>query len=252
MAVSHFFGSKSLPSTTNQLSAQEQTPVVTDKVVPHPAVPEMAPMSHFNLVDPVVAICRSVDAVAMYWIHLLSILIFATVVVYCQEYNLSLLDIVNEPPMGYICVIQSVVWLPQIIMNYNAKYRSLVSVAFVIPTLVYSVASTIFYQLSGYSIYAVAAASTTRFRIKEPNPDIAARNVKSPTGADKLLISEYKRLELSAASVPPAIARYHMDLLSLVTWETVDSHVLDVNEYISTMQTLTLDAAQTVTGHKQF
>ncbi|KAJ1886720.1 mRNA cleavage and polyadenylation factor subunit, partial [Coemansia sp. S17] len=100
--------------------------------------------------------------------------------------------------------------------------------------------------------YAVAAASMARFRIKEPNPDIAARDANAPTGADQPLISEHERLELSTTSVPPSISRYHVDLLSPVTWETVDSHALDANEHIAAMETLTLDAAQTATGCKQF
>ncbi|KAJ2110813.1 mRNA cleavage and polyadenylation factor subunit [Coemansia sp. S142-1] len=100
--------------------------------------------------------------------------------------------------------------------------------------------------------YAVAAASMARFRIKEPNPDIAARDANAPTGADQPLISEHERLELSTTSVPPAISRYHVDLLSPVTWETVDSHALDANEHIAAMETLTLDAVQTATGCKQF
>ncbi|KAJ2411812.1 mRNA cleavage and polyadenylation factor subunit [Coemansia sp. RSA 2530] len=100
--------------------------------------------------------------------------------------------------------------------------------------------------------YAVAAASMVRFRIKEPNPDIAARDANAPTGADQPLISEHERLDLSTTSVPPAVARYHVDLLSPITWETIDSHGLDANEHIVDMQTLTLDAAQTATGSKQF
>ncbi|KAJ2836801.1 mRNA cleavage and polyadenylation factor subunit [Coemansia sp. 'formosensis'] len=100
--------------------------------------------------------------------------------------------------------------------------------------------------------YAVAAASMARFRIKEPNPDVAARDANAPTGADQPLISEHERLDLSTTSVPPAVARYHVDLLSPVTWETVDSHTLDANEHIAAMETLTLDAAQTATGCKQF
>ncbi|KAJ2749106.1 hypothetical protein GGI19_005827, partial [Coemansia pectinata] len=152
------FGSKSSPSTTNQSSAQEQTPVVTDKAVLDPAVPEVALMSHSNLVDSIVAICRRVDEVAMYWIHLLSIIRFATGVAYYQEYNLSLLDTVNELPMGCICIIKSVAWLPQIIVNYKAKSGSLVPVVFVIHMLAYSIASTILYHLSGYNVFGETTA----------------------------------------------------------------------------------------------
>ncbi|KAJ2757112.1 mRNA cleavage and polyadenylation factor subunit [Coemansia pectinata] len=100
--------------------------------------------------------------------------------------------------------------------------------------------------------YAVAAASTACFRIKEPNPDIYARDGNAPTGADQPVISEHKRLELSAASAPLAIACHRVDLVSFVTWETIESHALDANEYITAKEMLTLDAAQAATGCKQF
>ncbi|KAJ2580004.1 mRNA cleavage and polyadenylation factor subunit, partial [Coemansia sp. RSA 1836] len=101
--------------------------------------------------------------------------------------------------------------------------------------------------------YAVAAASMARFYIKEPNPDIAARDAGAPTGgADQPLISEHERLDLPTTSVPPAIARFHVDLLSPVTWETVDSHALAANEHIVAMHTLTLDTEQAAAGCKPF
>ncbi|KAJ2056517.1 hypothetical protein GGI17_006151 [Coemansia sp. S146] len=155
--VYNLFWRKSSPITTSQSSAQEQTPVVTDKAIPDSAAPEVMPNSHSNLVDPVVAIRRSVDRVAMYWIHLLAILAIATAVVYHmlirQEYSLSSLGVPNELFIGCMRIVQSVVWLPQIIVNHKAKSGSLVPVAFVIPTLVYSVASAIFYHLSGYNMF---------------------------------------------------------------------------------------------------
>ncbi|KAJ2728334.1 mRNA cleavage and polyadenylation factor subunit [Coemansia sp. BCRC 34962] len=80
--------------------------------------------------------------------------------------------------------------------------------------------------------YAVAAASMARFHIKEPNPDVTARDANAPTGADQPLISEHERLDLSTTSVPPAIARYHVDLLSPIIWETIDLHGLNANEHI--------------------
>ncbi|KAJ2056516.1 hypothetical protein GGI17_006150 [Coemansia sp. S146] len=72
-----------------------------------------------------------------------------------------------------------------------------------------------------------------------------------PTGTNQPLISKHEQLELSAASVLPAIARHLVGLVSLVMWETVDSHVLGANKHIAAIQTLTLDAVQTATGCKQ-
>ncbi|KAJ1917711.1 hypothetical protein LPJ71_001767, partial [Coemansia sp. S17] len=147
------FWCKSLPSTTNQSSVHERTLVDTDKGGPDPVTSEVAPYSHSNCRDPVVAIRQSIDESSMYWIHLLTIQVVATVVVYCQEYNVSLIDIVNDLPIGGIRIIKSVAWLPQIIVNYKAKYGSFVPVAFATPMLAYSIASIIIYQLSGYSIF---------------------------------------------------------------------------------------------------
>ncbi|KAJ2258439.1 hypothetical protein GGI13_000612 [Coemansia sp. RSA 455] len=137
-------------------SAQEQITVATDKGVYDPAAPKDVPLSHTNLVDPVVAIRRNVDKVAMYWVYLLSIPVVVAAVVYHtlirQEYSLSQLGLFKELSIGCIRIVQLVVWLPQIIVNYKAKSGSLVPVAFIIPTLIYFVASATFYQLSGYSI----------------------------------------------------------------------------------------------------
>ncbi|KAJ2252463.1 hypothetical protein GGI13_003268 [Coemansia sp. RSA 455] len=138
-------------------SAQEPITVATDKGVSDPAAPKDVPLSHTNPVDPVVAIRQSVDKAAMYWVHLLSIPVVLTAVVYrmliYKECSLSQLGLFKELSIGCIRVVQSVVWLPQIIVNYKAKSGSLVPVAFVIPTLIYSVASAIFHQLSGYSMF---------------------------------------------------------------------------------------------------
>ncbi|KAJ2013702.1 hypothetical protein H4S04_000206 [Coemansia sp. S16] len=136
--------------------------VATDKGVSDPAAPKDVPLSHTNLVDPVVAIRRSVDKAAMYWVHLLSIPVVVVAVFYFTLIRLenSLLQLLffKELSIGCIRTVQSVVWLPQIIVNYKAKSGSLVPAAFVIPMLIYSVASAIFYQLSGYSMFGETTA----------------------------------------------------------------------------------------------
>ncbi|KAJ2100394.1 hypothetical protein GGI16_003729 [Coemansia sp. S142-1] len=131
--------------------------VATDKGVSDPAAPKDVPLSHTNLVDPVVAIRWSVDKAAMYWVHLLSVPVVVVAVIYFTlirlENSLLQLGLFKELSIGCIRIVQSVVWLPQIIVNYKAKSGSLVPVAFVIPTLMYSVASAIFHRLSGYSMF---------------------------------------------------------------------------------------------------
>ncbi|KAJ2056456.1 hypothetical protein GGI17_006179 [Coemansia sp. S146] len=154
--VHDLFWRKSLPSTTSQSSAQEQILVAMDKAVPDSAAPEVVPSSHSNLVDPIVAIRRSVDEVAMYRLYLSIIPTIVTAAV-CytllpQEYSLSSLGYLKVFLIGCIRIIKSVAWLPQILVNYKAKSGSLMPVAFVLYMLAYTVASTITYQLSGYSM----------------------------------------------------------------------------------------------------
>ncbi|KAJ2017649.1 hypothetical protein IW146_002620 [Coemansia sp. RSA 922] len=156
------FWRQSSPSTSNQSSLQEQTPVATDKGASDPAAPKDVPLSHTNLVDPVVATRRSVDEVAMYYLYLPTIPTIVAAVVYYmllpQEYSLSSLGYLREFSIGCIRIIQSVAWLPQILVNYKAKSGSLVPVPFVLHMLAYTVASTITYQLSGYSVFGELAA----------------------------------------------------------------------------------------------
>ncbi|KAJ2011913.1 hypothetical protein GGI14_005995, partial [Coemansia sp. S680] len=110
-------------------SAQEPITVAMDKGVSDPAAPKDDRLSHTNSIDPVVAIRRSVDEVAMYWVHLLSIPAVVAAVVYHmlirQDYSLTQLGLFKELSIGCIRIVQSVVWLPQIIVNYKAKSGSL-------------------------------------------------------------------------------------------------------------------------------
>ncbi|KAJ2041227.1 hypothetical protein H4S03_000522 [Coemansia sp. S3946] len=156
------FWRQSLPSTTDQSSLQEQTPVATDKGVSDPAAPEDVPLPHTNLVDPVVATRRSVDEVVMYYLYLLTIPTILTAIVYYmllpQEYSLSSLGYLKEFLIVCIRIIQSVAWLPQILVNYKSKSGSLMPVPFVLHMLAYTIASTITYQLSGYSVFGELAA----------------------------------------------------------------------------------------------
>ncbi|KAJ2109629.1 hypothetical protein IW146_006272 [Coemansia sp. RSA 922] len=134
----------------------------TDKGVSDPAAPEDVPLPHTNLVDPVVATRRSVDEVVMYYLYLLTIPTILTAIVYYmllpQEYSLSSLGYLKEFLIVCIRIIQSVAWLPQILVNYKSKSGSLMPVPFVLHMLAYTIASTITYQLSGYSVFGELAA----------------------------------------------------------------------------------------------
>ncbi|KAJ2841486.1 mRNA cleavage and polyadenylation factor subunit, partial [Coemansia erecta] len=116
-----------------------------------------------------------------------------------------------------------------------------------------------------------AAISTTMmpFFIKEPAPEVAARHAreleeesllaagKDPSALQsqldtQQLIPEHSRNDLRTTSAPPLVPRFYMDLLSPVTWETVDSFAFDENEHIVEMRTLVLESSQAVSGSKPF
>ncbi|KAJ2159844.1 mRNA cleavage and polyadenylation factor subunit [Coemansia sp. RSA 552] len=99
--------------------------------------------------------------------------------------------------------------------------------------------------------YAVAATTAARFFTKEPNPDIADRQARDAAAAkgerappQGMVIPEHARRDLRTTSVAPRVGRFHIDLLSPVTWETVDSHVLAPNEHVAALRTLELESTQ--------
>ncbi|KAJ1749014.1 mRNA cleavage and polyadenylation factor subunit [Coemansia sp. RSA 1821] len=105
--------------------------------------------------------------------------------------------------------------------------------------------------------YLVAAATPSQFYIREPNPEIAFRDAKEaadaggrPAPLPRTVIPEYQRKDLHTTSAPPLVARHSIDLLSPVTWETIDSHTLDEHEHIAVMRTLELDSAQAEGGRR--
>ncbi|KAJ1949344.1 mRNA cleavage and polyadenylation factor subunit, partial [Linderina pennispora] len=121
--------------------------------------------------------------------------------------------------------------------------------------------------------YAVAAADVAPFYIKEPDPELAARLVEmqlqaaagdperqavlAGITADQLdpqqaLIPEHKRPEIRTTAAAPLVARCSVDLLSPVTWETVDTHAFEDNEHITCMKTLELESRQTAGGRRAF
>ncbi|KAJ1820603.1 mRNA cleavage and polyadenylation factor subunit, partial [Coemansia sp. RSA 2599] len=110
----------------------------------------------------------------------------------------------------------------------------------------------VFHKPSGS--WVVATTTTDKFFIKEPNRDIAARQAREDTGTgdDLVLVNAHARRDVHTTSVPPLQPRAHVDLLSPVTWETVDTYQLERNEHIVTMRTLSLESAQSVGGRRDF
>ncbi|KAJ2597510.1 mRNA cleavage and polyadenylation factor subunit, partial [Coemansia sp. RSA 1804] len=115
--------------------------------------------------------------------------------------------------------------------------------------------------------YAAIATTMQPFYIKEPDPEIAARHAremeeerlvaagKDPATAQsqldaQQLIPEHSRNDLHTTSAPPLVPFFFMDLLSPVTWETVDSFPFDENEHVVDMRTLVLESSQAMSGSK--
>ncbi|KAJ2553006.1 mRNA cleavage and polyadenylation factor subunit [Coemansia sp. RSA 1933] len=117
--------------------------------------------------------------------------------------------------------------------------------------------------------YAAVSTTMAPFFIKEPDPDVAAKHAremeeeslaadgKDPSAAqsrldNQQLIPEHSRHDLRTTSAPPLVPHFYMDLLSPVTWETVDSFAFDENEHVVEMRTLVLESSQAVSGTKPF
>ncbi|KAJ1719126.1 mRNA cleavage and polyadenylation factor subunit, partial [Coemansia erecta] len=106
--------------------------------------------------------------------------------------------------------------------------------------------------------WVAAAASADRFYIREPNRDIAARQAREDAGppaagaaaSDLHLVHMHERRAVHTTSVPPLQPRAHLDLLSPVTWETVDSHAFASGEHVAALRVLALESTQSASGRR--
>ncbi|KAJ2371801.1 mRNA cleavage and polyadenylation factor subunit, partial [Coemansia sp. RSA 2603] len=109
--------------------------------------------------------------------------------------------------------------------------------------------------------WVAAAASADRFYIREPNRDIAARQARedaasqaaagaAAAASDLHLVHMHERRAVHTTSVPPLQPRAHLDLLSPVTWETVDSHAFASGEHVAAMRVLALESTQSASGRR--
>ncbi|PIA12900.1 hypothetical protein COEREDRAFT_12011 [Coemansia reversa NRRL 1564] len=99
--------------------------------------------------------------------------------------------------------------------------------------------------------YALAATGVARFGIREPHPDVADRQARETAEAQQrppprpgMVIPEHERAPLATTSAPPRVPRFSVDLLSSVTWETIDSYALEPDEHIAVMRVVALECAQ--------
>ncbi|KAJ2788637.1 mRNA cleavage and polyadenylation factor subunit, partial [Coemansia helicoidea] len=110
---------------------------------------------------------------------------------------------------------------------------------------------------AGSGCYAAATTIAAPFRIREPNPDVAdqqarvaARAGQRAEPAPGRVIPEFQRAGLETTSAPPLVPRFAVDLLSPVTWETIDSHQLEPDEHIAAMRVVQLDSTQASGGSR--
>ncbi|KAJ2002176.1 mRNA cleavage and polyadenylation factor subunit [Coemansia thaxteri] len=90
--------------------------------------------------------------------------------------------------------------------------------------------------------YAAAATGMARFCIREPNPDVAAADADVARSDDQQLVPEHERRALRTSSAPPPAPQFHVDLLSPVTWETIDSYDLARDEHVVAVRAVELEA----------
>ncbi|KAJ2830890.1 hypothetical protein FBU31_002408, partial [Coemansia sp. 'formosensis'] len=108
---------------------------------------------YFRRSEPIIAIRRSVDQVAMRWIHLLSIPTIAVIALYVLILRDDLL--LSLGFVGSVVTVSSqvfffVAWLPQIIVNYRAKSGLLTPVTYNFLVLGNSVLLAVLGYLTGY------------------------------------------------------------------------------------------------------
>ncbi|KAJ2740946.1 hypothetical protein GGI19_007019, partial [Coemansia pectinata] len=105
---------------------------------------------YFRRPEPIIAIRREVDEIAMRWVYLLAIPVIALMVLYmlvgqgCKFWSLEFIEgVFTWSSRIFFCAS----WLPQIIVNYKTKSGSLTPVTYNIIELFSSVLRAIFKYL---------------------------------------------------------------------------------------------------------
>ncbi|KAJ2041525.1 hypothetical protein IW146_000288 [Coemansia sp. RSA 922] len=151
--VRKIFRRKASPDATRSLAAQQLALAVEGHAESDLAEASTKSNSYFRRPEPIIAIRRSVDKVAMRWIHLLSlptIAIVALYILFLYEDRLLSWDFVTNVLTRSTHVFSFVTWLPQIIVNYRAKSGSLTPVMYNVLVLGSSVLLAILSYLTGH------------------------------------------------------------------------------------------------------
>ncbi|KAJ2062068.1 hypothetical protein GGI08_002734 [Coemansia sp. S2] len=144
---------KASPDATRSLAAQQLALAVEGHAESDLAETSTKSNSYFRRPEPIIAIRRSVDKVAMRWIHLLSlptIAIVALYILFLHEDRLLSWGFVTNVLTRSTHVFSFVTWLPQVIVNYRAKSGSLTPVMYNVLVLGSSVLLAILSYLTGH------------------------------------------------------------------------------------------------------
>ncbi|KAJ2873991.1 hypothetical protein GGH93_002791 [Coemansia aciculifera] len=146
------FRRKPLPDIARSSSAQQLSLITEDKDELDSTATSAVSNPYFRRPEPVIAIRRGVDEIAMRWVHLLTLPVIAMVVLYLlidQKGEFWSLEFIEGVFAWSSLLFFCVAWLPQIIVNYKTKSGSLTPMTYNIIELSSAVLATIFGYLTG-------------------------------------------------------------------------------------------------------
>ncbi|KAJ2737382.1 hypothetical protein IW152_000106 [Coemansia sp. BCRC 34962] len=141
-----------LPDTTRSLSEQQLMLAAESKGGPDSTETNLKSNPYFRRPEPVIAIRREVDEIAMRWIHLLTLPVIVVVALYVlvdQKGRFWSLEFVDLVLSWSSFIFGCVVWVPQIVINYKTKSGSLTPVTYNFMELASPVLATALTYMTG-------------------------------------------------------------------------------------------------------
>ncbi|KAJ2781924.1 hypothetical protein GGI18_003674, partial [Coemansia linderi] len=130
---SRIFRRKPSPDTASSLSEQQLMLAAESKGELDSTEIDLQPNPYFRRPEPVIAIRREVDEIAMRWIHLLALPVIGLVAVCMlvdQKGKFWSSEFIELVLSWSSLIFQCVAWVPQIVINYKTKSGSLTPVTF--------------------------------------------------------------------------------------------------------------------------
>ncbi|KAJ2031598.1 hypothetical protein IWW57_000637 [Coemansia sp. S610] len=130
---SRIFRRKPSPDTASSLSEQQLVLAAESKGELDSTEIDLQPNPYFRRPEPVIAIRREVDEIAMRWIHLLALPVIGLVAVCMlvdQKGKFWSSEFIELVLSWSSLIFQCVAWVPQIVINYKTKSGSLTPVTF--------------------------------------------------------------------------------------------------------------------------